>query len=129
MKRLAIVAVLLASCATKNGGQAPPPVSTGEAPVVQPKVTKAADLIDHAGDSTDTAVAVPGDVQDDGFKFENEWIYGRIGRFRRTGGGVGQLNGRRYDVIDVITPSGEKHKFYFDITEAWNNWKPEPPKL
>jgi len=28
------------------------------------------------------------------------------------------VNGRRYDVIDVITPSGEKHKFFFDITEA-----------
>jgi hypothetical protein len=127
MKRLAIAAVLLASCATKNGGQAPSPVRTGEAPVPQ-KVTKAADLVDHSGDSTDTAVAVPGDVTDDGFKFENEWIYDRIGRFRRTGGGTGQLNGRRYDVIDVITPSGETHKFFFDITEAWNNWKPPAPK-
>ena len=121
MKRLAIAAVLLASCATKPGVQAP-------APVPQPKVTKAADLVDHAGDSTETAVAVPADVTDDGFKFENEWIYDRIGRFRRTGGGTGQLNGRRYDVIDVITPSGEKHKFFFDITEAWNNWKPPAMK-
>ena len=120
MKRLAIAAVLLASCATKDGGQAPTPVPQ--------KVTKAADLVDHSGDSTDTAVAVPGDATDDGFKFENEWIYDRVGRFRRVSGGTGQLNGRRYDVIEVITPAGENHKFFFDITEAWNNWKPPAPK-
>jgi len=127
MKRLAIAAVLLAACATKNGRQAAPPVRPGEAPVPQ-KVTKAADLVDHSGDSVETAVAVPGDATDDGFKFENEWIYDRVGRFRRVSGGTGQLNGRRYDVIEVITPAGENHKFFFDITEAWNNWKPPAPK-
>jgi hypothetical protein len=121
MKRalsLVAAAALFASC-TSSGRQAPPPV--------QPKPVTAKDLVDHAGDSVETAVAVPADAPKDGFDFENEWIYDRIGRFRREAGGTGQLNGRRYDVIDVITPKGDKHKFFFDITEAWNNWKPPQP--
>jgi hypothetical protein len=119
MKRalsLVAAAALFASCH-----------SSGRQPPVPPKPVAAQDLVDHAGDSVETAVAVPADAPKDGFDFENEWIFDRIGRFRRESGGTGQLNGRRYDVIDVITPKGDKHKFFFDITEAWNNWKPPQP--
>jgi len=113
MKRaLAVTVILLASCSSS-----PPPA----------KPVSAASLVDHAGDSTETAVAVPADAPNGGFDFENNWIYDHIGRFRRQSGGTGQLNGRRYDVVEVITPSGEKHKFYFDITENWANWKPPQP--
>ena len=89
-----------------------------------PAAKSASELTDHEGDSTDTAVIVPGDAPEEGVRFENDWIFDRIGRFRRLSQGTGTLNGRRYDVIDVETPSGEKKKYYFDITENWNNWKP-----
>jgi hypothetical protein len=82
-------------------------------------------LQDHGGDSVETAVAVPAEASDEGLKFENEWIFSRYGRFRRVGGGTGTLNGRRYNVIDIEVPSGEKHKVFFDITELWEKWKPQ----
>lgn len=88
-----------------------------------PAAQPASALVDHEGDSTDTAVVVPKDAPDEA-RFENDWIFDRIGRFRRVSQGTGTLNGRRYDVIDVETPAGDKRKFYFDMTEHWNNWKP-----
>jgi hypothetical protein len=80
---------------------------------------------DQLGDSTQTAVPVPADAPEGGVPFENDWIYDRIGRFRRRSHGTGTLEGRRYDVIEVETPNGDQHKFFFDITENWNRWKPE----
>src|SRR6476469_1171524 len=74
------------SCATKP--PAPPPVPAAPA-------LSASDLRDHEGDSPETAVAVPADAPDDGVRFENEWIFGRVGRFRRLSQGTGVLTGRR----------------------------------
>lgn len=88
-----------------------------------PQVVPAAAIADVAGESTDAAVIVPADAPNDGVDFENRWIYDRYGRFSRSGGGTGTLNGRRYDVIDVELPNGDKKKIYFDITENWARWK------
>ena len=85
-------------------------------------------MVDHAGDSMDTAIAVPADAPNEGYDFMNNWIWQRIGKFRRTGGGTGSANGRRYNVVEVETPKGDHYKFFFDITENWNNWKPPVPK-
>jgi len=85
----------------------------------------ASEIVDHEGDSTETAVAVPADAPEGGVPFENDWIYDRVGRFRRWSHGTGVLNGRRYDVIEVETANGDRRKVYFDITENWNNWKPQ----
>ena len=117
--RLAFAAiVVVAACATPP---APAPrTETAPAPPVP-----AAALVDHEGDSTETAVVVPADAPGEGVRFENDWIYDRIGRFRRLSTGTGTLNDRRYDVIEVETPAGEKKKFFFDITENWNSWKPQ----
>ncbi len=117
MKRLGILIAALAvgACATTKT-QTPPPAS--------PKTVPAAQLADDSGTSTDTAVLVPKDAPNDGFDFENEWIYNRYGKFRRQGGGTGTLNGHRYDVVEIELWGGEKKKVYFDITDAWNNWKP-----
>jgi len=113
----------LAAIAVMSACAAPPaPAPRPEAAAPAPRA--AADLVDHEGDSTETAVIVPADAPGEGVRFENDWIYDRIGRFRRLSQGTGTLNDRRYDVIEVETPSGEKKKFFFDITENWNNWKP-----
>jgi len=120
-KRLAIIITTLSiACAARPSKQ--PPVATSQAaPVVE---RSAAELVDHEGDSVETAVSVPAEAPGEGVRFENDWIYDRVGRFRRLSHGTGVLNGRRYDVIEVETPRGDKHKFFFDITENWNTWKP-----
>jgi len=56
--------------------------------------------------------------------FENDWIFDRYGRFRRTGGGTGNASGRRYDVIKIELPNGDQKTVYFDITENWKHWSP-----
>ncbi len=119
------VTALAASCATSRAA-VPSHAAVAQAAQKeqssQPEVA-ASSLVDHAGDSTQTAVEVPADAPNGGIDFENEWIYHQVGRFRRSGGGTGSLNGRRYDVIDVETPMGGKYKFFFDITESWKNWR------
>lgn len=118
MRRLPFAAVVLAiACAQ------PPPATTPPVTRTAPREVSAAELIDREGDSTDTAVLVPADAPNDGVNFENDWIFDRIGRFRRLSQGTGTMRGRRYDVIEVETPAGDKHKFYFDITESWKKWR------
>jgi hypothetical protein len=120
MRKLLAVTLILAACKSTKAPPAPQP-----GPVrPQPRETSAASLEDHAGDSTDTAIAIPADAPDGGVPFENEWIFGRFGKFRRYAGGTGSLNGRRYDVVKIELPGGEKKSVYFDITENWDNWKP-----
>jgi hypothetical protein len=111
-KRLGITAVLiLISCKT-----APPP---------QPQKTiPAAALADVAGESVETAVTIPADAPNGGVDFENNWIFDRFGRFRRDAGGTGTLNGRRYDVVKIELPNGDKKAVYFDITDNWKRWSP-----
>ena len=120
--------VTIAATATLGGCATQPAVKT---PAPQPapvKETSAAALVDHAGDSIETAVEVPADAPDEGFHFQNEWIYDHFGTFRRLGGGTGNAAGRRYDIVDIELKNGEKHKVFFDITNNWNNWKPPAPK-
>ena len=71
-----------------------------------------------------TAVAVPGDAPNDGLDFSYNWIFDRYGKFRKKSGAVGNSQGRRYEVLTVEFPDGAVRVLYFDITEAWNNWKP-----
>jgi hypothetical protein len=130
MHSVAAAALLGACSATAPAPQ--PQVAPAAAPTAVPapapapavKEKSAAALEDHAGDSTETAIAVPADAPHEGYDFMNNWIFDRVGRFRRVGGGTGSANGRRYNVVEVETPKGDHYKFFFDITENWNNWKP-----
>jgi hypothetical protein len=79
----------------------------------------AEELVDHWGDSPQSAVSVPEDSPDGGELFENQWIFDQFGRFRRTGGGTGTLEGRRYNVVKIELASGDRKTIYFDITELW----------
>ena len=116
-------AAMLGGCATKPATKttttAAPPAAVKDVP----KETPAAVLEDPAGDSTETAVAVPADAPEEGLRFQNDWMFDRFGTFRRLGGGTGTLNGRRYDIVDIELKNGEKHKVFFDITENWAHWQ------
>lgn len=118
-------AAVVGGCATRAA--APAGKTAGATPPPQP-ATSAAALVDHAGDSIETAVAVPADAPNEGFNFMNDWIFDRIGKFRRRGGGTGMAGQRRYNVVEVETPKGDHYKFFFDITENWNRWTPPPPQ-
>ena len=115
------IALTLAACAAPPVAPPPAPPALAPAPV---KEVPASALVDHLGDSVETAAEVPADVKDEGVRFENDFIYDRVGRFRRLNQGTGTLYGRRYDVIEVETPNHDKHKYYFDITEMWKKWAP-----
>jgi hypothetical protein len=113
---------ILGGCASKPAVKTTS-LAPAPAPAAQP-ATPAAALVDHAGDSIETAIEVPADAPNGGWNFTNDWIFDRIGKFRRTGGGTGMAGIRRYNVVEVETPKGEHYKFFFDITENWNRWTP-----
>src|SRR5438132_13894549 len=104
MKRLLAAALLIAACKT----------------AAPPKEVSASSLVDRSGDSMETAVTIPADAPNGGVDFENDWLLARFGKFRRYFGGTGVANGRRYDVVKIELPNGEKKTIYFDITENWN---------
>ena len=112
MRRFAILAVALAvGCASA------PPAPT-KAPV------SAASLIDHTGDSVETAVSVPKDAPNEGIDWVNDWIYDHYGRFRRTSWALANQQGRHYKVVKFELPDHSHHTLFFDITEIWESWKP-----
>jgi len=122
MRRLWFLLTLTA-CAVRPA----PPVATTTTTTTTATATPAVsaeDLVDHSGDSPETAIAVPVDAPNGGVDFQNNWIYERYGLFRRAGGGTGTLNGRRYNVVDIELRDGEKKKVFFDITELWAKWNP-----
>jgi hypothetical protein len=91
------------------------------------KSVSAADLVDHVGDSPETAITVPADV--DEVKFENRRIYERFGKFRRKAFGIANLNDRHYDEITIELPDGSQRMMYFDITALWKAWEAAGEKL
>jgi hypothetical protein len=115
----ALLLITLSACSTAPK-PAPAAVPEQHAVVSTPAPADASDLVDHWGDSVTTAVAVPVDEPNGGVIWEMNWIFGQYGRFRKTGGGVGNLAGRRYDVLEVEFPDGTHRKVFFDITEIFN---------
>ncbi len=109
------LALLCLSCATTT--PKPPPTAT----------VSAEEMVDHSGDSVQTAIAVPVDAPDGGADFENRWIFQQYGRFRRSGGGTGSVEGRRYNVVKIELANGDRKTVYFDITENWDRWNPQQP--
>ncbi|HYM60576.1 MAG TPA: hypothetical protein VEZ11_06765 [Thermoanaerobaculia bacterium] len=101
---------------------APAPQATVAAPAAVPKERTAAELVDNAGDSPETAIDVPPDAPNEGVDFQNRWIYQRYGRFRRLSYGLAHKEERHYDIITVELPDHSQHTVYFDITEASKAW-------
>lgn len=108
--------VLMFACSA-----AAPPAPAPAAPVHE---TSAAALVDHSGDSPETAVAVPKDAPNEGIDWVNNWIYDHYGRFRRKSWALAQQSGRHYKVVIFELPDHSEHTAYFDITEIWEAWTP-----
>jgi hypothetical protein len=116
-------ALLVAGCAARKAPPAPQP-----GPVRPPQPAAAASLVDHEGDSAETAVHVPAEARNEGIDFENNWIYDRYGRFRRRSWGIahaGEASTKRmYKVVKIELADHSERTVYFDVTENWNAWKP-----
>jgi hypothetical protein len=119
---LAIAAAVVA-CAPK------PQAAPVAAPVAaaKPAVVSAEALVDHTGDSPETAVVVPTDAPNEGIDFQNNWIFDRYGRFRRAGGGIAHAGEgsvtRRYEVVKIELADHSERTVYFDITENEKTWE------
>jgi hypothetical protein len=150
-RTLLLPSLLLAACTTTGAripelGPAAPAATGVPRPVAGPtattatgnvtgaaqsKVTGAADLVDHLGDSVETAVSVPKDAPNDGLDWMNNWTFDRYGRFRIQKRGIGHAGvgdaERRYRITTIELPDGSTHEIFFDITENWNAWQPSSP--
>jgi len=118
------IAAVAAACAPKPQ---PAPVATPAAAAApKPVAVPAAALVDHTGDSPETAVVVPADAPNEGIDFQNNWIFDRYGRFRRAGGGIAHAGEgsalRRYEVVKIELADHSERTVYFDITENEKNW-------
>src|SRR5437762_11311300 len=127
MRRLIIVVTLslvVVACAARKAPPAPQPGPVRPTPAPP----SAAMMVDHEGDSTDTAAHVPADAPNEGIDFENNWIYDRFGRFRRRSWAIahaGEGNGQRmYKMVKIELTDHSERTVYFDITENWRAWQP-----
>jgi hypothetical protein len=123
----AALACLPAACAPKPPAApvtVPLPAPVAAAP--KPAAVSAEALVDHTGDSPETAVVVPTDAPNEGIDFQNRWIFDRFGRFRRTGGGLAHIGegseARRYEVVKIELADHSLRTVYFDITENEKTW-------
>jgi hypothetical protein len=141
---LAAAALLISSCAatapshssTSTSANAPvtAPAAVVSTPAASTTTTttpaptahevSAADLVDHAGDSLETAINVPADAPNDGIDFENNWMFDRFGRFRRLRYGLGHAGERHFDVITIELPDHSEHTVHFDVTDVFKAWVP-----
>jgi hypothetical protein len=122
-KLVLVIAAATAACVSKPQA-APPPAAPVSAP---PAAVSAAALVDHTGDSPETAVTVPADAPNEGIDFQNNWIFDRYGRFRRQGGGIAHAGEgsalRRYEVVKIELVDHSERTIYFDITENEKTWE------
>ena len=117
------IAAVAVACAPKPQ---PAPVAAPVAAAPKPAAVSAAAIVDHTGDSPETAVVVPTDAPNEGIDFQNNWIFDRYGRFRRAGGGIAHAGEgsalRRYEVVKIELADHSERTVYFDITENEKTW-------
>jgi hypothetical protein len=120
---LALTATAALACASRPN----PPAPVAKPVADPPRIARPAEaMIDHSGDSPETAVTVPSDAGNEGIDFQNNWIFDRYGRFRRVGGGIAHagegLATRRYEVVKIELADHSERTVYFDITENEKTW-------
>jgi len=117
------IAAVVVACAPKPQ---PAPAAAPATPAPKPAAVSAEALVDHTGDSPETAVVVPPDAPNEGIDFQNNWIFDRYGRFRRAGGGIAHAGEgsatRRYEVVKIELADHSLRTVYFDITENEKTW-------
>src|SRR5712672_2195251 len=121
-KLVLVIAATAAACVSK-----PQTAPSSVAPVSAPAAAvSAAALVDHTGDSPETAVTVPTDAPNEGIDFQNNWIFDRYGRFRRAGGGIAHAGEgsatRRYEVVKIELADHSLLTVYIAITENEKTW-------
>lgn len=129
-RSILLLAVLSAAACTSTTKPADTPraaVQPAPPPAPPAAATAAPDLTDHLGDSVVTAVEVPKDAPNEGIDFENQWIYGRFGRFRREKWAIANHDGREYKVVTVELADHTRRTVYFDVTNSWKAWTPSTP--
>ena len=127
MRKELILAIAAATVACTTTKPQPAPVATPAAAAApKPAAISADALVDHSGDSPETAVMVPADAPNEGIDFQNNWIFDRYGRFRRAGGGIAHAGEgsalRRYEVVKIELADHSMRTVYFDITENEKTW-------
>jgi hypothetical protein len=124
--RKELILTVVAVCAACAPKPQPAPVVAPVAVAPKPAAVAAAALVDHSGDSPETAVVVPTDAPNEGIDFQNNWIFDRYGRFRRAGGGIAHAGEgsatRRYEVVKIELADHSERTVYFDITENEKTW-------
>jgi|SRR5450759_1070236 len=68
------------------------------------------------GSSIEQAVVVMAGSEQEGVRRENEWIFARYGKFRKTGVGLETVEQRKYDVIRAELADHSEKEIFFDIT-------------
>jgi hypothetical protein len=120
VRLLAAASLLLAAaCAAPPAARpvATPPVpSPPEEKKEPPKFLAPSPYAGGDGSTVDQAVQVLAVDDNEGARLENEWIFGRFGRFRKKFGALASAEGRHFDVIRFELPDGSEHTVYFDIT-------------
>jgi len=126
MRKELILAIAAATAACTTKPQPAPTPTPVAAAAPKPVAVSADALVDHTGDSPETAVMVPPNAPNEGIDFQNNWIFDRYGRFRRAGGGIAHAGEgsalRRYEVVKVELADHSERTVYFDITENEKTW-------
>src|SRR3954452_15604864 len=126
MRKELILAIAAATAACTTKPQPAPVVTPVVAAAPKPVAVSADALVDHTGDSPETAVTVPANAPNEGIDFQNNWIFDRYGRFRRAGGGIAHAGEgsatRRYEVVKIELADHSERTVYFDITENEKTW-------
>jgi hypothetical protein len=124
--RKELILTLVAVCAACAPKPQPAPVVAPVTAAPKPAAVAATALVDHTGDSPETAVVVPTNAPNEGIDFQNNWIFDRYGRFRRAGGGIAHAGEgsatRRYEVVKIELADHSERTVYFDITENEKTW-------
>lgn len=68
------------------------------------------------GSSVEQAVVILAESEQAGVRRENEWIFARYGKFRKTGIGLATVEQRKFDVIRVELADHSEKEIFFDIT-------------
>jgi hypothetical protein len=126
MRKELILTIAAAAVACTTKPQPVPVAAPVSAAAPQPAAVSAAALVDHTGDSPETAVVIPANAPNEGIDFQNNWIFERYGRFRRAGGGIAHAGEgsatRRYEVVKIELADHSERTVYFDITENEKTW-------